>query len=108
MKKYYFLSVVAVALLTGCYDNQALLNDPTIHPVENAEDKVATPAKGYNRYDNGRYYYDNYYYDNGYYYCGRRHTRSSRICDDELVGSNGPLTYQNSNEGRAGREADAL
>jgi len=108
MKNNYFLVFITTILLTGCYDDQALLSDPTINPVENAEDKVVTPVKGYNRHDNGYYYYDNYYYYDGYYYCGRRHTRSSRICDDELVGSNGPLTYQNSNEGRAAREADAL
>ena len=107
MKKYLLASTL-VFLFTGCYDDQAILSDPTIHPVENAEDKVVTPPKGYNRHYNGYYYYDNYYFYNGYYYCGRRHTRSSRICDDELVGSNGPLTYQNSREGMAAREADSL
>ena len=106
--KTYMITIVFVLLFTGCYDDRALLTDPTINPVENAEDKVATPVKGYRRYHDGYYYYDNYYYYNGYYYCGRRHTRSSRICDDELVGSNGPLSYQNSREGMAAREADEL
>jgi len=107
MKKYLLASVL-VFLFTGCYDDQAILSDPTIHPVENAEDKVVTPPKGYNRHYHGYYYYDDYYFYNGYYYCGDRHTRSSRACDDELVASNGPLTYQNSREGMAAREADAL
>jgi len=107
--KYYILLGAVSVLLSGCYNDQALLNSKNIHPVENAEDRVTTlPVRGYNRYTNGYYYYDNYYYYNGYYYCGNRHTRSSRICDDELVGSNGSLSYQNSREGMAARIADSL
>jgi len=111
MKIYILLSAMALVLV-GCYDDQALLNSPNIHPVENAEDKVIDkniiPKEGYNRHNNGYYYYDNYYYHGGYYYCGSRNTRSSRACDDRLVGSNGPLTYQNSREGLEARIADSL
>jgi len=103
------LLVTTIFLFNGCYNDQALLTSPNIHPVENAEDKISSkPQKGYNSYRNGRYYYDDYYYYNGYYYCGSRETRSQRRCDDQLVGSNGPLSYQNSYEGMRAREDDAL
>ena len=112
----YFLAASAVVLLTGCYNDQALLSDPTIDPVENAEDKVIDYPKGYhryarrgyNRYHNGYYYYDDYYYYNGYYrYYNRRSQPSlnNMTADGEIRG-NGPLSYQDSREGMIARDAD--
>jgi len=113
MRKNILVVVSILFFFTGCYDDQAILNDPTIHPVENAEDKLPKgyhkrPYRGYNRYYNGYYYYDDYYYYNGYYhYTGDRSTRAARRSDDEIIG-NGPLSYQHSREGIEGREADGI
>jgi len=125
MKYSYFLIVVSTILLTGCYDDQALLNDPTIHPVENAEDKVMpktnhyfdSPRRGYRRHYNGYYYYDNYYYYNGYYHRLDRRARAYEENIDrentqrengEIIGNGHPLSYQDSYEGIDAREADGI
>jgi len=112
MKKYFLAASVAV-LLTGCYNDQALLSDPTINPVENAEDKVIDYPKGYHRHArrgyyrhyNGYYYYDNYYYYNGYYHRGNQPSLNNMTADGEIRG-NGPLSYQDSCEGMIARDAD--